>query len=234
MPTLEYEVISSAWQSAHHIEGMRVLIAILSCARDRHCHDLIRQTWAKDCPVDCLFFVGSDCDVSRDDEIQLDAPDDWNGMPRKMQEVCRWASSRDYDFLFKCDTDSYVCVSRLLSSGFEKYHYSGCCGEEPNQYPDACFPANGGGYWLSRRAFSFLAEHMNIGLGKHCEDWCVFLSLMKGAGIFVHHDSRYQANRPIPRQVPSAANDFILLHDSGENCLRYPRNMLAAHEACRL
>lgn len=211
-------------------EEMRVLVAIVSCARDRESHELIRQTWAKDAPVDCFFFVGRDCKVDRLDEIPLDVPDDWNGLPEKTREICRYAVRNDYDFLFKCDTDSYVSLPRLLASGFEKYHYSGCCGEQANIYPDACFPANGGGYWLSRRSLEYLAGNMNLGLGKNCEDWCVFLSLMKGAGIFVHHDPRYQANRVIPGQAPAPDNDYIILHDSGANSLRNSGNMMAAHE----
>lgn len=230
--TLECQIITEAMQ-ARSREGMKVLIFVLSCARDRESHELIRQTWAKNIPVDLRFFVGRECGISCDDEIRLDVPDDFDGMPQKMQEICRWAAVRDYDFMFKCDTDSYVCVPRLLESGFEKYHYSGCCGEQANVYPDACFPANGGGYWLSRRAFEYLAENMNLGLGKNCEDWCVFLSLMKGSGIFVHHDPRYAANRARPGQGPRPENDAILLHDSGEWNLRNPERMLEAHEAAR-
>lgn len=228
----ESQIILEACQR-YKREEMRVLIAVVSCARDREAHELIRQTWAKNIPVDYQFFVGRGCEVSRMDEIWLDVPDDWDGLPRKTQAVCRWAAERDYDFIFKCDTDSYVHVPRLLASGFEKYHYSGCCGETENVYPDACFPANGGGYWLSRRSFEYLAENMNLGLGKNCEDWCVFLSLMKGAGIFVHHDPRYMANRPTPGLGPAPGNDAIILHDSGERSLRASEHMLAAHKAAK-
>lgn len=230
--TLEREIIAEALQSRGR-EGMKVLIAVVSCARDKASHELIRQTWAKDSPVDVRFFVGRGCEVLADDEIWLDVPDDWNGLPRKTQAVCRWAVAHGYDFLLKSDTDSYVCIPRLLESDFEKYHYSGCCGEQANIYPDACFPANGGGYWLSRRAFEYLAENMNLGLGKNCEDWCVFLSLMKGSGIFVHHDPRYRANRPDPGQAPAMDNDFILLHDSGEASLRNSERMWEAHELAK-
>ncbi len=227
---LERQIIAEAME-ARGREGMKVLIAIVSCERDKETHQLIRDTWAKDSPVDVRFFVGRECAVFSEDEICLDVPDDWDGLPQKTQMVCRWAAARNYDFLFKCDTDSYVSIPRLLESGFEKYHYSGCCGEQANVYPDACFPANGGGYWLSRRSFEDLANNMNLGLGKNCEDWCVFLSLMKGSGIFVHHDPRYRANREVPRQGPSVDNDYIILHDSGSASVRIPEQMIAAHEA---
>lgn len=226
---LERQIISEALQ-ARRREAMKVLIAVVSCVRDKEGHQAIRDTWAKHSPVDVRFFVGRGCVASEDDETSLDVPDDWNGLPQKVQAVCRWAQSRDYDFIFKTDTDSYVSIPRLLESNFEKYHYSGCCGEQENVYPDACFPANGGGYWLSRRAFEYLAENMNLGLGRNCEDWCVFLSLMKGAGIFVHHDLRYRANRPQPGQAPSAYNDFIILHDAGQHSLRNPGKMIEAHD----
>jgi hypothetical protein len=226
----ERELIQDALQWPEHLEQMRVLIAVPSCWRDRDTHQVIRDTWKKDSPVHVHFFMGRGNTPHFSDETVLDVPDDWDGLPRKTQAICRWAVEKDFDFIFKADTDSYVSIPRLLASGFEKYHYSGCCGEKPNEYPDSCFPANGGGYWLSRRAFEYLAENMNLGLGKNCEDWCVFLSLMKGAGIFVHHDPRYAANRAIPGQAPAPGNDFIILHDAGENSLRNPEKMIEAHE----
>ena len=230
--TDEREIISEAVRSFPQFDGMRVLIAIPSCARDYYMHQIIRDSWAKNSPVDVLFFLGNGSQMTKlePDEINLYTPDDWDGLPRKTQLICRYAAAGNYDFIFKADTDSYVHIPRLLASGFEKYHYSGCCGEKANEYPDSCFPANGGGYWLSRRSFQYLAERMNLGLGKNCEDWCVFLSLMKGAGIFVHHDPRYAANRPTPGLAPSADNDFIILHDAGKNALRNPGKMMEAHE----
>lgn len=231
--TEERQIIEEAMQLRSR-EGMKVLIAVVSCARDYATHELIRQTWAKDASVAVRFFVGNGSKCNGRDEIWLDVPDDWNGLPAKTQKVCRYAAMNGYDFLFKTDTDSYVSIPRLLRSGFEKYHYSGSCGEQANVYPDSCFPANGGGYWLSRRSFEYLADNMNLGLGKNCEDWCVFLSLMKGAGIFVHHDPRYAANRPIPRQGPKPGNDAMILHDAGEFNLRNPEHMLAAHEAAKI
>ncbi len=228
----ERQLIEEAMQKRER-EGMKILIAIPSCARDRVCHQLIRDTWAKHSPVDVRFFLGRGNDRPECDEILLDCPDDWDGLPRKVQWICRWAYQNQYDFTFKTDSDSYVSIPRLLASGFEKWHYSGACGDKENVYPDACFPANGGGYWLSRRAFAYLSEYMNLGLGKNCEDWCVFLSLMKGAGIFVHHDPRYQANRPIPGQAPGEGNDFIILHDAGQNSLRNREKMIEAHDRAR-
>lgn len=230
--TEERQIIEEAMRERWR-EGMKVLIAIVSCARDRDSHDLIRRTWANDIPCDYRFFIGRGCEANGTDEIPLDAPDDWNGLPAKTKLICEYAVEAGYDFLFKCDTDSYVSVPRLLASGFEKYHYSGGCGDQANIYPDSCFPANGGGYWLSRRAFEYLAKNMNLGLGKNCEDWCVFLSLMKGAGIFVHHDPRYASNKAMPKQGPKAGNDAIILHDSGDFNLRSPEHMLNAHEAAR-
>jgi hypothetical protein len=226
---VEREIISNAIRKDSR-EGMKPLIAIVSCRRDIESHETIRETWAKDCPVDFRFFLGRGCEALISDEVILDVPDDWNGLPQKTQAVCRWAFERDFDFVFKTDTDSYVSVPRLLESGFEKYHYSGCCGETANIYPDACFPANGGGYWLSRKAFGYLADNMNLGLGKNCEDWCVFLSLMKGSGIFVHHDPRYRANREVAGRGPAPGNDYIILHDTGNENLRNPVKMLIAHE----
>jgi hypothetical protein len=222
----ERALLQEAWDRHNN---PKVLIAVVSCARDRHTHDNVRTTWGKDIPVDLKFFVGQDNGSLQEDEVALPVSDLWDDLPAKVQQVCKYAVEHNYDYLFKCDTDTYIHVPRLLASGFQNHDYTGSTGQE-NVYPDSCFPASGAGYWLSKKSFTYLADHMNLGLGKHCEDWCVFLSLMKGAGIFVKHDARYSAINKIPRGIgPAPDNDYIILHDQYEANLKNPECMRKAH-----
>lgn len=125
---------------------MKVLIAIMSCARDKNlgAHDLVRRTW-KVADVDSVhtrFFVGDGCSVDSADEIQVRA-DDANHTA-KVKAIFSWALGQDYDYVFKCDTDTYVHVPRLLSSGFEQHEWSGGYGSLDKG------PYGGSGYWICR------------------------------------------------------------------------------------
>jgi hypothetical protein len=212
------------------------LIAIKSCARDKSLHDTIRATWLQypEVPVH-RFFLGQGCAVDHGDELVLDCPDDYSALSEKVREIIRFALARDYDFVFICDADSYIQIPRLLRSGFEAHEYMGCVGD-PSTYDSKTMCCSGAGFWLGRFAMQILKDAPvgpGASVGAGCDDWWVFHSLFR-AGIFSFNDPRYRANRDTPGQGPAADNDYILLHDSGENSLgRVPQRMIDAHEAAR-
>lgn len=153
--------------------------------RDRVSQQIDRETWLQNCPIDYKFFLGNPefnfnttpdritCPAT--DELILHlSPDDTRGGWHKVRALVQWAISQRYDYLFKCDVDTYVCVLRLLRSGFEQHDYVG--------------PYGGAGYWLSRRAMDILSKSEYIaGLG---EDGWVEASL-SAAGIQPFRDARY-------------------------------------------
>jgi len=110
-----------------------IQISVKSCQRDRMDgrHRAIRETWGKNLPdgVTLKFFVGdgwTTLDALHRDEINLVCPDDYHSLPFKTREICR--DSRDTtnpDYLFLCDTDTYVDTKRMLESGFENFDYYG-------------------------------------------------------------------------------------------------------------
>lgn|SRR5487761_41056 len=144
---------------------MKILIAIPGC---RAHHELMvtqRQTWIKDIQgADHKFFVG-DGEIFTD-EVQLgqdeirpeNGPSYGQGvyttLPEKTKLICQWAIGRDYDFMFKTDTDTVVNFKNLMLSGFEKYDYSGAHNHEATGE----FCSGGAGYWLSRKAMSIVAH----------------------------------------------------------------------------
>lgn len=178
-----------------------------------------RQTWLRDLPyeVDYRYFLGQpsrhDADV-----VYLPSADgpNWNGPyrtrvgNRKTEAIVRYALDNGYNYVFKCDDDTYVRVELLLKSGFEKHDYSGITASHYafNGIGHYRWSQGGAGYWLSRRAMEIIAEH-----GLHlvpAEDFAVGQLLAK-YGIHPSHDERY---RPAVTQAEIDKPDpaWITLH----------------------
>lgn len=152
----------------------KLLIAVKSCSDhlDRGFHEKIRQTWGQSLPV--KFFIGETMRKHEADELILDCPDDYHSLPLKTREICRWATGKMIDYLYICDTDTFVKSDKLLQSGFETADYAGKIDRpfgEPFPYNAVdrdgqttfyprCFSwASGGfGYFLSRKAFTVIAD----------------------------------------------------------------------------
>jgi hypothetical protein len=191
---------------------MRVLIGILTCKRDREYEQLIRDTWLRRCSVDYGFFLGQERTPAKaTDEVILNCPDGRgirDAVP-KTKALIQYAWDNNYDYLFKCDIDTYVHVPRLLSSGFEKYDWSG--------YGQ---PYGGSGYWLSRKAMQPLLDKEII---SECEDWWVAEHLI-AAGFTPHQDARYHSKT---RLGPQPDNDLITSHlyVDGQNIINWKERM---------
>jgi len=160
---------------------MSLLVAVKSCEfdRDRGAHSLIRETWGKDVVEgDLKFFTarpGQQLIATADpDEVIVNAPDDYAGLPYKTREIVRYALANDYEHAFLCDTGSFVIPHHLMRCGFENFDYLGYWAMKlrtfayvaqnsdrgcPTITIPICYPwASGGGYSLSRKAMKFVAE----------------------------------------------------------------------------
>lgn len=124
----------------------------------------------------------------KDDEVLLHVPDDYVYFSWKLRGYVRWAAEREYDYIFNAVADTYIDLERLMSSGFDKYDFSGrSLGR---------FPCGGSGYWLSKKTY-------NILLDKPCTDWTsdrwvghILLNDDHAPkyGIKLHGDDRYSAS----------------------------------------
>lgn len=196
---------------------MKLLIAIESCDAHAERHEAQLATWCQ--PIHFLppfilagIFTGP----------RLGVPDDYKSLPQKTQAICKTALSEDIDFLLKCDTDTYVHVPRLLSSGFEQYDYSGFV-LSWLETPYCAGPA----YWLSRKAMQLVAE-ADLSQFRHpsypdAEDVTVGL-VLASHGITPHHDRRYALQEDV---LPD--NDVITSHLSTVHGAYSTEKMYAAH-----
>jgi hypothetical protein len=207
----------------------KVLIAILSCNTQDVQDQVCRDTWLTGCSVrelwqmDYKFFRGHSLSGKRD-EIYLPVQDDYFSLPHKTKALAVFALNFQYDYVFKCDNDTYVCLPRLLASGFEKHDYSGYRWGGPIAYYGAQQPfyaSGGSGYWLSRRALEIIAasemrsDFTAKGHRSVCgEDLQVGQALAK-YGLLCAHDKRYS---PVP-PGPLKNNAIISLHSTRNRLL---------------
>lgn len=202
---------------------MKTLIAILTCHRYHDRADAIRQTWLQDVPdgVDVRFFLGRPHDYAPGErEILLDVPDEYTSLPAKSRAIYRCALEHGYDFVFKCDDDTYLQPGRLLASNFMEHDYSGRL-----RGPSGDFPApyaSGFAYWTSARAFRILAE---ADLGTHTAEDRWVGNVLSENGIHCHLDDRYvvtssRRNTPNFIEGPRQGNQIIAACEYGPSAMR--------------
>jgi hypothetical protein len=169
----------------------KLLICVKSCERDilNGANRAIYETWGN--WLTTLFFVGSTNVHHSNDEVILECPDDYDGLPFKTREIAKFGLKTKFTHLFFCDIDTFVVPERLLECGFEQYDYMGLFGEGYNseghfdhkisgpwdrKAPDMMmrdvYPwASGGhGYFLSRQALKLVASTEPM---HWAEDFCV-------------------------------------------------------------
>jgi len=140
--------------------------------------------------------------VEIDDLLILPGSDEYMGLSLRVRDWCRWASAREWDYIFKCDDDSQVAPVRLavvaaghLAAGHE--------------FVGAAFPGEtachgGAGYLLSRRAAAAIADDLVIPAPS--EDMEVS-RLLRDRGIQLIHEPRFSVDA-----FPAADNDLATGH----------------------
>jgi hypothetical protein len=182
--------------------------------------------------IDIKFFLGNPKGEAAADEIFLDVPDDLHSLSLKTLGMIVWTLEHGYDHSFKGDTDTYICIPRLLASGFEKHDYSGCVQGLDQGRIDAVY--GGTGYWLSRRAMEAVVrgKESKVAAG-YTEDWWV-CQILVPVGIIPFNDPRYRIITTLIGPQPN--NDTITCH----NAARFPQinlrdktNLYAMHEKAK-
>lgn len=138
-----------------------------------------RETWVRDFApfknVTVKFFYGKPAEgyprQPLPDEVFLDVPDGYGSLPQKTAAVMQWATKHDFEFIYKCDTDTAVYAERLLIEIMENaFDYAG--------YRHANVCSGGPGYLLSRKAAEIVASE-SLPEGVWAEDVSVARMLAK-------------------------------------------------------
>jgi len=189
---------------------LKILLGALSCQafedRRRRC----LGTWVPEVrsfDIDVVFLVGGCSGEPRreGDLLLLPCPDDYPSLPQKVGLFYQWALAHsDFDYIFKCDDDTYLHAGRLAEFDPGGRDYIGA-----EWSPGVGYGSGGAGYWLSRRAAAIVAE----GLAKHaCGDEDVLVGrCLSEAGIPFHIDPRFIAFGDDDRR-PTPDNTIITTH----------------------
>lgn len=212
----------SSWiASGGQINPSKLIVGTLACTdpayagRRRRC----LETWLpglESAGVEVLFLVGVGDAITEPRvveqaehgrigrELQIPCPDSYEALPQKTAAFCRWACRhREFDFLFKCDDDTYLIPQRLLAMDLSTTDYLGAELRRGIKYA-----SGGGGYFLSHRAARVVATQMNEATG--FEDLLVAQYLNRH-GMFLEADQRFVA-MGIDNHFPRPENDQITCH----------------------
>ena len=213
---------------------MKVLVAIQGCHRLEELKRAQRETWLRDCP-DYRIFVGryevlGSSRIApappepKEDEIWLFESDWKQDLSKKVVRIIDWIYREGYDFVFKCDVDTYCNVKRLLASEFAEHDYMGFAIQRSWRGRLVEYAQGGAGFWLSRRAMeAFLSSKQSSIPFSDPEDirtgW-----LLAEQGVKLVHDNRFE---PYLGTRRSPANDPAVI--TTHKCR--PEEMRAIHKS---
>ncbi len=194
----------------------RIIIGALQDSRDAARFALCRATWMKDARrlgVEALFLLGAGGQNGRQtahegDLLILPCPNTYPALPQRTRLFCRWAldSGGEWDYLLKCDSDTWVHVPRLLAYDTAGREYIGA-----EWKPGVGYASGGAGYLLSRKAAAIVAEKMTHTTG--AEDLIVG-QILRQNGIPFSIEPRFVPFGSMERR-PKRTNDLITTHKVG-------------------
>lgn len=183
-----------------------ILVGICSCAGAFNRREAIRNTWMRHAApgIECVFFLGRREQALREpDVLPLWVHDDYNHLPEKVLAFFRHALEHyDFDWLFKCDDDTWIDLDRLASLPDSRYEL---IGDMSLQTRGA--PSGGAGYLLSRALVEKIVAEPDIPL-TGAED-LIFGRLAARLGARSHATDLLNLNN---RPYPMSDNNLVTAH----------------------
>lgn len=152
-------------------------------------HKEIRNTWGQCLPenADLRFFFGNGAGwvIPDQDEIHVDAPDDYKGLSLKVKEILKWSIEQGYDYTYLCDTDTFCIPNRvqaILTHALPSDYIGWITPWEP------FFAFGGCGFVVSKKFAQIIAnspvqdplDDISIGKLSHSTEDLVVLNAVKG------------------------------------------------------
>lgn len=193
----------------------RLIISIESAEKYEKRQALCRRGWlrafaSKHPDVEAFFVVGGGLGGAscNGDVVSVAASDAYEGLPQKTRRLFEYVLDKyEFDFLYKCDDDTFVHVDRLVAH-LNQDDYVGRVNTWQRDRK-SIYAEGGAGYILSKCAVKLAVENFLYPEGINgAEDVCVALAL-RTIGILPVNDDRL-SQQPTPS--PSKSNDQISCH----------------------
>ena len=183
----------------------KILIAICSAHIHKTRRTGVRKTWMRRLPtsIKSNFFVGIGPPIIEQDLVVLDIDDSYAALPAKIQQISRYfIQHTEFDYLFKCDDDTYVLGERLTQLTDIANDLVGCKAGTSRPYV-----YGGAGYLMSRSAAEIIA---NAPTPQHgAEDIWVSKTLAAAKIVPLFSSALLGSRKDFPRQ----SNNIITSHD---------------------
>ncbi len=197
---------------------MKILTTILTCTSTQHRANACLSTWVKDIKTPHeYYFYGSKTQSEKMPKTWNCEPNDGEGrsrLPEKTYKMLIESLNHDWDFLFKCDDDTYVNFNKLVEF-LETYDanddlYLGMKIVNPFAYAQG-----GAGYALTRTAVKKCVEslkhfHGDESKTKRAEDYSVGLALKEQEINLIHTDSISTPDPATAKQNQSVCINAII------------------------
>ncbi len=186
---------------------VRVLVGICSCLTAKERRLACRETWLSR-PVDgieCVFYLGRRTPIAEEpDVVNVWEADDYPHLPAKGLAFYRYALQHyDFDWLFKCDDDTYVCLERLETLCDRRYELIG-----DTSLAARGTPSGGAGYLMSRSLVERIVAHGKDVPATGAED-VIFGHLASELGVSVCSTNRLCLST---ERVPHISNKQVTCH----------------------
>ena len=185
----------------------KILVAICSAIQYRTRRDAVRQTWlTQPGPgVTSFFFIGQGAAPQDEpDVVVLPVSDAYDDLPAKIRSVFAYAlAHHDFDWLFKCDDDTYVRLSHLHELTQGAHDLVG----NDEFLNKRGYASGGAGYMLSRRYVSLLAGDNELP-ETGCEDILITQAALHRGAVPLPSSRLNWTSHP----SPAVDNDLITAH----------------------
>jgi len=190
----------------------KILMCILSCQKYKNRRLACLETWVdeKHDNIKPIFVIGNEnikLPVLSDNILYTPCSDEYDHLTHKVKWFCLWAlTNYDFNYIFKCDDDSYVVFDRLYSLSESRFDYRG--------FDIGGYASGGAGYFMSKRAAMAVAGKLNE---SHAHEDLKIGKIIQSSGMSFIPDGNFQ---PFNCTFPSADNTIITSHYCDINLMR--------------
>lgn len=186
---------------------LSILVGICSCNGAPLRRAACRETWLSHPQpgIECRFFLGRREPLPQEpDAVNLWVDDGYASLPAKGLAFYKWAlDNYDFDWLFKCDDDTYIALDRLASLCDSRYDLIGNPDVDRRKSP-----SGGAGYFMSRRLVELIVAHADEVSPTGAED-LIFGAMAVRFGVPMLASPRLiLSSSPAPRHD----NDIVTCH----------------------